>query len=366
MEKKETSPTTSSEPLSTPQASTGESPFFLLHGFDARTILDVRLPQPDVPVSDNPTDYANNLQSTLAHAYSRAYDNASRARSRQKLDYDSKQREITFSVGDYVFLHVPRPPADRHAKLYSPWDGPYRVTDVISPLVYDIVNTENTNDQQRVTVQRLKPAYLPIPIEERVYEVQRILDHRTDPDGNLRFKIHWRHFAKRDATWERLESLDNCTERLHEYLRLHPTLRLPVAEDGSYLKGGASVVSETLTTPITTTPERQPDVPPIATATRCPPTIVMHRLAHAISSTSASSTDSAHTTPDAATITVPPSDKETHTMRRRHTKLHRSHELIQHDVQQVSPDTLDNITVISPTSSSTSQARPRRSARLAR
>ena len=38
-------------------------------------------------------------------------------------------------------------------------------------------------------------------VPRNVYEAQEIVDHRS-VEGDIEYKVHWKNYAKRDATWE--------------------------------------------------------------------------------------------------------------------------------------------------------------------
>ena len=38
-------------------------------------------------------------------------------------------------------------------------------------------------------------------VPRNVYEAHEIVDHRS-VEGDIEYKVHWKNYAKRDATWE--------------------------------------------------------------------------------------------------------------------------------------------------------------------
>ena len=49
------------------------------------------------------------------------------------------------------------------------------------------------------------------------YQVERILDKRLDPDGEIEYKIRWKGFNSSSDTWE---SIDNCVRSFASILFL--------------------------------------------------------------------------------------------------------------------------------------------------
>ncbi|XP_070605896.1 M-phase phosphoprotein 8 isoform X2 [Erythrolamprus reginae] len=54
--------------------------------------------------------------------------------------------------------------------------------------------------------------------EENVYEVEKILDMKTE-DGEVKYKVRWKGYAPDDDTWEPEEHLKDCREVLLEFRR---------------------------------------------------------------------------------------------------------------------------------------------------
>ncbi|XP_062983113.1 M-phase phosphoprotein 8 isoform X2 [Elgaria multicarinata webbii] len=53
--------------------------------------------------------------------------------------------------------------------------------------------------------------------EDDVYEVERILDVKTDEDGKIVYKVRWKGYSPDDDTWEPEEHLEDCREVLLEF-----------------------------------------------------------------------------------------------------------------------------------------------------
>ena len=120
-------------------------------------------------------EYSTALIERLQQSYQWVQKYASRKQQRQKVVYDLKCRGTSYKVNDLVFLHSPAVPRNKCKKFHRPWRGPFKVTKVVSPCVYRIVDCNNSRKKYVVHFNRLKPApsklvserrQLPEPFEE--------------------------------------------------------------------------------------------------------------------------------------------------------------------------------------------------------
>ena len=133
-------------------SSTGYTPFFLLHGREAR--LPYSLHNPTTSQNDTPLQYVLELRSRLRHAFQYAQSTNDLARTRQKETYDKKARDNEYQAGDLVWLDNP---AMSRKKLEANWRGPYRILTSYSP--EPLVRISNLADGKRSVVHknRIKP-----------------------------------------------------------------------------------------------------------------------------------------------------------------------------------------------------------------
>lgn len=110
----------------TVHSSKGFTPYFLTHGREARTHVDVvlgPLVQGDA-VWGSSEDFASSLLHRLDTAFGQAKDNNVVASERQKTYYDTRLRHEPYEVGDLVWLNYP---TENRRKLAPHWKGPYLV-----------------------------------------------------------------------------------------------------------------------------------------------------------------------------------------------------------------------------------------------
>ena len=150
------------------QGSTGESPFFLLYGRDARLPIEDAL---TVPVDRRPvsvSDYKSDLQLRLTTAWELARTNINRAQKAQKKLHDKRAKEPPIQVGDRVYVYMPMKKLGKAHKFALPFEGPYRVL-ALYPNGVDLQSIEKPKSRQiRVALNRVRlcPDEIPGEVEE--------------------------------------------------------------------------------------------------------------------------------------------------------------------------------------------------------
>jgi hypothetical protein len=149
------------------------------------------------------------------------------AQSREKSYADHRRRELSFEVGDFVYLKV-SPMRDLHhfkvrGKLTPRFIGPFKILEKRGEVAYQLKLLPQLSDVHDVFhVSQLKK-YLCVP-EEQIpmkdldakedlsYQEHpvRILETSERVTGNKRIKmcnVQWSHHTEDEATWEREEEL---------------------------------------------------------------------------------------------------------------------------------------------------------------
>ena len=126
----------------TPQTSTGESPFYLLYGRDAKvpSALDFYVPRP--PAVATESEYGRELFQELKRIREIARQYIKKAQISQKEQYDKHSREPMITTGDLVMLKV-----DATFKLDRSFCGPYQVHKVTPTCA--CIQPINSSDKKR-------------------------------------------------------------------------------------------------------------------------------------------------------------------------------------------------------------------------
>ena len=113
-----------------PQASTGESPFFLMYGRDPRLPTEAALSPPESCTQVDLDDYKTTVVKRMSEAWQMAQKKIVTAQNRQSVQHDRHARPSKFCPGDRVFIFNPAMKSGRAHKLSLPFQGPYRITSV--------------------------------------------------------------------------------------------------------------------------------------------------------------------------------------------------------------------------------------------
>lgn len=151
-------------------ASTNHTPYFLVHGREARLPTDVILG--DLPRSTNatpgsPSHYATSVRQRLYSAFNTVADNIAVAGAKQKYYYDRHMKHKAYEPGDLVWVNLP---ALARQKLAPRWTGPFKVLQRLDSSSGEIGVDYNLQDQldprskpKGVHYNRLKPYRSPWP-----------------------------------------------------------------------------------------------------------------------------------------------------------------------------------------------------------
>jgi hypothetical protein len=154
-------------------------------------------------------------------------ENLKTTQSRQKSYADNKRRELTFEVGDYMYLKVPPMRGMKRfkvkGKLSPRYIGPFKILERKGEVAYQLELPDRLSDVHDVFhVSQLKKCLrVPkehLPIEE--LNVNKDLTYSEYPSKFLETsrkitqskvinmcKVQWSHHSEDEATWEREDEL---------------------------------------------------------------------------------------------------------------------------------------------------------------
>ena len=159
--------------------------------------------------------------------------NLTAAQIRMKEYADRSQWSETFRKGTEVLLSTKNLRVDLHlpSKLRRRWIEPYKVIEVISPVVYrldlprawlihlvfHVSNMKRFNRSTEFVGVKRSPSSIVIEGEE-YYEVEGILRHKGE-GASRRYLVLWKGYPLTKASWEHVSHLKHAPLILEEYLR---------------------------------------------------------------------------------------------------------------------------------------------------
>ncbi|UYV78619.1 hypothetical protein LAZ67_16002183, partial [Cordylochernes scorpioides] len=153
------------------QESTGFSPFYLVHGREADTPLDLLFPK--FP-SEDEDDFIQTLGSRAEEARQLARIHTMRSQGGNKLRYDAHHRNIIYQPGVLVWIYIPVRKVGLSEKLMRRYFGPYKVTRKISDVTYEVETFGDQHGRRKtkdiVHICRMKPYLDPEKREDHLEE----------------------------------------------------------------------------------------------------------------------------------------------------------------------------------------------------
>ncbi|KAE8914767.1 hypothetical protein PF005_g10651 [Phytophthora fragariae] len=230
----------------------GDTPFFLVHGWDPRTTLEATMPLGSTRRRDrDPRRWRYRIQKYYQQARAEVNERLKAAIAERPERHNEGVEPHAIASGSRVWLYLDRVKEGYARKLAHMWHGPFRVKEMVSNFA---ARLETAGTDYRlfpvVHVSKLKPvrvfpdrptailttededrldfdeALLPEDswdqeLEEGEYEVEKINDVRTGRRTRYRrtlreFQVYWRGYD--DPTWVDEADL-NCGALLHEFLQ---------------------------------------------------------------------------------------------------------------------------------------------------
>ena len=213
---------------SSPNQSTGFSPFFLNYGYEP--VMPIQLLKGDE--STKMESVASFVQRVTSD-WNLARENLQRSVGLQQKYYDQKHRDVHYYVGDLVLLSTRNlKMKGTPAQLQLRFVGPFTVIEVIGQPAYKLLVPEDWKVHPVFHVSLLKKWNIaslqedqPIPsdvpeVEEPYYEIERILRWRKVKRNKKIVKeylILWKNYPVEEASWVQASQFSH-PEQLKDYL----------------------------------------------------------------------------------------------------------------------------------------------------
>ncbi|POM59229.1 reverse transcriptase [Phytophthora palmivora] len=221
----------------------GDTPFYLLHGWDPRSTLEEMIPLGSTRRRDRePRRWRYRIQKQYQQAREQVNERLRDAIQERVDRHNETVRPHEIEVGTQVWLYLDRVKEGYARKLAHMWHGPFRVLELVEE---HAVRLEIAGTEYRlfsvVHVSKIKPMRLTIQDQDRYdfdeallpedswirdldndeYEVEKIVDmrsgKRTRYGRTLReFLVHWKGYD--EPTWVDEADL-NCGALMYDYLR---------------------------------------------------------------------------------------------------------------------------------------------------
>ncbi|KAE9174798.1 hypothetical protein PF002_g28950 [Phytophthora fragariae] len=149
-------------------ASRLDTPFYLVHGWDAKGTVSVMLgPRPYSVPERSAYEWRRKFQRDYSYAQACAEDLQKKAKRARSDEQTQKWKELSdrlksgFHVGDAVWLYIPKVQTGLSRKLAHLWHGPFRIAEMHDDFRVKL-KVENTGYRVNpwVHVSRLKPRVL--------------------------------------------------------------------------------------------------------------------------------------------------------------------------------------------------------------
>jgi len=211
---------------SAPSESTKVSPFYANYGFNPTMYGE--------PREASKAPKANKLANDIREIHDSLREDLQLVRLRMtKYANQSRMKGPSFKEGDKVYLIRKNIKTKRpNNKLDFKKIGPFAISKKISDTNFRLSLPENMKIHNVFHIALLEPAPDSVPLEHdlpaddtKEYTVERILDHRTNDDGQNEYLVKWENCGHEENTWEPIKHLTNCPRILREYQKEHPPPR---------------------------------------------------------------------------------------------------------------------------------------------
>jgi hypothetical protein len=144
---------------------TKKTPFEMLYARPNKLPLDLlKSDSADSDANSNAETFLSKARTRLQNAHATALQEQQKEQERQKENYDRYAGDLTFSIGDRVWLNNKKRKVGLNPKLQPKWLGPFTVIDQRG--VDYVIKADDNHKHILVHQQRLKPCHtekLPAP-----------------------------------------------------------------------------------------------------------------------------------------------------------------------------------------------------------
>jgi hypothetical protein len=249
----------------TTNASTKVSPFALNYGYDPLMSFDWS-PNQEPPRNRDQVDQrsqAKEIAERMDKIWREAAENLKDAQETAQKFANRHRKDVTYSVGDKVFLSTKTLKTSRPAeKLEQLWLGPYPVVEVVghsyklelpkSMKIHPVIHTDRLKRAPNDPLPGQKvPEQGPVEVTEdgvEIWEVEKILNSSLGKPGargrkpknpGLWYRVKWFGYEQDDLDWYPAEDFEGSAELLKEWHDANPNRPGPPKDLSRWLAGAS-------------------------------------------------------------------------------------------------------------------------------
>ncbi|PAA74169.1 hypothetical protein BOX15_Mlig001265g14 [Macrostomum lignano] len=166
---------------STVQASTGYTPYYMLHGQEMPLGFE---PEDLRRKTDSCPLFVQEIKQNLLHAHERIREGRETVQRRQKMNYDRKVKGKAIQKGDSVLLYYPCLEMGEKSKFHINWRGPVKVLEKLSDALYRVQDPTQPQKTKVVHFNNLRPVQVQTEAadgQETREEIGRASSGKTRP-----------------------------------------------------------------------------------------------------------------------------------------------------------------------------------------
>jgi hypothetical protein len=213
-------------------STTDVTPFFAVHGREARLPGQPRFEQPVNPTAEQKVQ---EMKALYFYIQTEIIN-----QNKKNMGYFNEKhlKGPELKKGGKVYLSRKNIETTRPSnKLDHLRIGPFEIEEKISEVNYKLKLPSTMRTHPVFHISLLEPApqnaktQEEITIEEETYEVESILAEKESPDKRLYYLVKWKGYSTKESTWEPIENLVGAEEVLERYRRRHPSNRQEVVQN---------------------------------------------------------------------------------------------------------------------------------------
>lgn len=179
--------------------------------------------------TDNIRQYQNEITQRLKDIYEEVKRHDLEVKEKRQNWINKSQKDNHFKIGDLVWMYSKSKRPGYSHKLMARWHGPFRIVQFPTSTTVILKSLTNRILRNKIHISKLKKfksmkrPSRPINVDDtddieyqEEFEVENILDIRKNR-GIREYLIKWQGYSHNENTWEPVENLKHCTDKLIEF-----------------------------------------------------------------------------------------------------------------------------------------------------